>query len=422
MVDKFKSEIQRCRVEIIEKLTAANGISARSLCHAVGMLLELSSVERAYAWEEEDRMATESSGEVVYLNYELNPYLDKYRGFFLNHVRILRRELSRYKKYQLPSSIRVEWQGNSTNSLYSDSPVHSGEIRYDLNPYALYNEAEFNRENSDLSGNLIYLSCISADTNTSTVFLTLRNSGRGSVYELDATTNKILNTFSNFNCPGSTCVSSNYFYIVEQAVRYVQCADSNRGQRTTFCFVVKCDRSTGDVVARSEEEEEQIYFGITLDSENRLFVGKNSSVCIYNINLAKEREVELRISYRNKKHPCIRDLHMFNGELFMLVYGTFYPFQVFSTDGQLIRVFGILSPVNSFYFAMDSAGNVLFNDFKDKQIKICNQKGEIYHSIELYKLDHYRQFSYSSCCVCILEPFIVISHSHTLKWSTIFFL
>ena len=400
MVDKCKSEIQSCREEIINKLTADEAISTISLHRAASLLLELSTVESRLACEEEDRLDTESSGEIAWLKYELNPYLDKYKGFFLTNTRILHRELSRYRKYQLPTNVRIDWQ-ESTNST-----LPAGEIRYSLNPYALYYEAEFESKYSDVRGKS--LSCISADNNSSTVFFTLGKC----VYELNATTNKIINIFNNFKLPSYICVCPKYFYIVDKVVHY--------SQHLTASFVLKCDRSTGEVVARSEEEEHN-YFGITLDSVNRLFVGKNSSLCIYNNDLVKEREIELRISHRNKKHPCIRDLHLFNEQLFMLVYGTFYPFQVFSTDGVLLRVFELLSPINSFYFAIDSAGNILFNDFRDKLVKICNQRREIYHNIELKKSEQLDYCCYPSC-ICILEPFLVVTHNHTRFLPAIFFL
>ena len=397
MVEKFKDEIYSCREGIIKRFVSTN---ASSLHMTASLLCELSTVESRYACEEEDRIAIERSGEIAYLNYELSKYLGKYRWLFSSHTRILHRELSQYRKYQLPTNIRVEWQ-ESTNSLCQDGATPAGEIRYNLNPYALYGEAEFSWKNCDMTIHSGYISCITADTDSSTVFFTLCKS----VCELDATTNKIIHIFNGFNQPSYLCVCSKYIYILEQKSRMEY-------------FVLKCDRFTGELVAQSEKEQ-HIYFGITLCSMDRLFVGKGSSLCVYSNDLVKEREIELRISHRVKKHPCIRDLHSFNEVLYMLVYGTFYPFQVFSTDGQLLRVFGLLTPVNSFYFAIDSTGNVLFNDFQDKQIKICDKRGDIVHSITLNTPDYTMRFyCYSCSCICILEPFVVMTHTSP----TIFFL
>ena len=144
----------------------------------------------------------------------------------------------------------------------------------------------------------------------------------------------------------------------------------------------KHNRSTGEVVASSLEKGEEC-FGLALVFGGRLLIGKLTSFCIYSTELDKEREVELRISHRIKKHPNIRDIHTYNDEVYVLLYGAGYPLQVFDTDGHCLRVFNVLCPeIDLFYFAIDPYGNILFNHFVENIIKVYNTRGRMIHTIE----------------------------------------
>ncbi|KAI6649546.1 hypothetical protein LOD99_6712 [Oopsacas minuta] len=385
-MDKFKSEIQICKEEIIRRLVGSY-INVTSLQNNVNMLIELSLVEIDYILLEEDIIASEASGVIEYLNYELDMYLEKYQGFLMKNFRSLKRDLYRIKKYTLPSNIHVKWQ---------DSIINVGKMRCIMNPYAMYRDVlVLNLENeNDLSHNSP-VSCIASDPLALTVFFARNNA----VYEKDIITNKIVNSFQNLGRITYICIDSLHFYVLKQNWFYMNPE------------LLKYSRTTGEIVARSGAiGGEDKYFGLALTSRGDLLIGKIISFCVYSNNILKQREVELRISHRIKKSPNIRDIHICKEEVYVLFYGAGYPLQVFDTDGICLRVFNVLCPeIDLFSFVIDLSGNILFSHNQEKRIKIYNQRGQLIHTIDYAENYKFNRTNYSSYCISVLEPFILFS-------------
>ena len=377
-MDKFKSEIQSCRDEIIRQLQRSY-INVSSLQNSVNMLLELTIVENDVISLEEDLLTAKTSGEIEYLVFQFNRYLDGSKGYVLCFIRSLWRNLCLCKKYTLPNNIQVEWK---------DSLIPMGVIRCTLNPYAMYNELlQFSFEKlgmPDYSRD----DCVATDLIGQSVFVC-----NGKTFEIDVNSSQIIHSFENTGNISYMCFDSNYFYVL---VKY-----------GSVTIINKHNRSTGEVVTSSFEKRNDC-FGLALGFR-RLLIGKLTSFCIYSEELEKEGEVELRISHRIKKNPNIRDIHTYNDEVYVLLYGTGYPLQVFDTDGHCLRVLNVLCPeIDLFYFAIDFYGNIIFNHFVEKRIKIYNRRGRMIHTIE-YPPYYYKPRS-SNYYISVLNSIILFTN------------
>ena len=314
-MDKFKSQIQSCREEIIRQLQRSY-INVSILQNSVDMLLELNIVENDFILLEEDLLASKTSGETEYLVFQFNRYLNGSRGYHLSFFRSLWQDLCHCVKYTLPDDIHVKWR---------DTLVPMGVIRCKLNPYAMYNNIlQFSLEKLEMPG-CTRVVFVAADPIGQSVFVS-----NGKTYEIDVNSNKIIHSFENSGYISYICFDKTYFYVLVKM---------KFGSRTK---INKHNRSTGEVVARSFESGNDCFgLALTLGS---LLIGKLTSFCIYSAELVKEGEVELRISHRIKKSPNIRDIHTHNDEVYVLLYGAGYPLQVFDIDGHCLRVFNVLCP------------------------------------------------------------------------------
>ena len=110
-----------------------------------------------------------------------------------------------------------------------------------------------------------------------------------------------------------------------------------------------------------------------------IYVGqwKGMNLIVLTLDLIEENRISLKTEFC-KQETGIRDISLFQGLLYILLFNTEFPIQAFSREGILTRCVVKKYSINSAYcFCLDQQHNILVADNGDSKVKIFSNEGKL---------------------------------------------
>ena len=150
-----------------------------------------------------------------------------------------------------------------------------------------------------------------------------------------------------------------------------------------------------------------------LDISDNIYVCEydRSSMSVFDKNLNFLKYIPLKSPHITSDTSII-SIRLYENHMYVMFRRSDYRIQVFSQDGQLLRLVIPSSDINGSFFPLDRIGNIIVADYSGDQIKIFSNSGHLIHTISNDMLTEDQKLSRPVGIFVDSQNNIILAHSN----------
>eukprot|EP00800_Vazella_pourtalesii_P005874 TRINITY_DN1705_c0_g1_i3.p1 TRINITY_DN1705_c0_g1~~TRINITY_DN1705_c0_g1_i3.p1 ORF type:complete len:385 (-),score=103.08 TRINITY_DN1705_c0_g1_i3:14-1168(-) len=125
---------------------------------------------------------------------------------------------------------------------------------------------------------------------------------------------------------------------------------------------------------------EKMVYGMDISNNIYGCEYRNNSVIVFDKNLNFLKRIPLKSPHITSDTSII-SIRLYENHMYVMFRRSDYRIQVFSQDGQLLRLVIPSSDINGSFFSLDRIGNIIVADYWANQIKIFSNSSHLIHTI-----------------------------------------